>query len=252
MSRPVILVSNDDGIDAPGLLALEAAMAEVGEVWTVAPATEQSARSHALTMHDPLRVERRGERRWAVSGTPADCAYLALLHLVPSRPDIVLSGINPGSNLGADIWYSGTVAAAREACLHGIPSIAVSQHRPMAADGPHWETAGAVAIRVLKALLADPMPPWTYLNVNVPDLALADLRGLAACPLGRRTYAHQVDVREDPRGRMYFWIGGPHETFEGAGTDGVMLEEGWATLTSLGAYPADDGAIARVRAWTDR
>jgi 5'-nucleotidase len=250
--RLTILVSNDDGIDAPGLLALEEALAPLGDVWTVAPASEQSAKSHALTMHDPLRAERRGERRWAVAGTPADCAYLGLLHLVPTRPDIVVSGINAGSNLGADIWYSGTVAAAREGCLHGIPAVAVSQHRPIGPDGPHWDTAGAVAVRVVEAMLAEPTPPWTYLNVNVPDVPLAALRGLAACPLGRRTYAHQVDAREDPRGRMYFWIGGPHATFEGDHTDGRSVEQGWATVTPLDAYPADEVGLARVRRWTDR
>lgn len=245
-----ILCSNDDGIDAPGIAALVAAVAEIGELWTVAPASERSAQSHALTMHEPLRADPRGPRRFAVSGTPADCAYLALRHLVPT-PDLVLSGINAGSNLGADVWYSGTVAAAREACLQGVSAVAVSLHRPPAATGPHWETAGAVAARVARAVLAEPLPDGVYLNVNVPDLPLEALQGLRVAPLGRRRYQHQVDRREDPRGRSYFWIGGPHDAFEGEGTDGWWIERGWATVTPLAVYPPDAGERVALRRWTD-
>jgi 5'-nucleotidase len=245
-----VLVSNDDGIEAPGILALEAALASLGEVSTVAPATERSAASHALTMHEPLRAEPRGERRWAVSGTPADCTYLAL-HLLVERPDVLVSGINAGSNVGADVWYSGTVAAAREGCMQGISSIAISLHRPPAADGPHWDTAAGVALRIVREVVEKQLPPWTYLNVNVPDVPPGRRKGLRACPLGRRSYQHQVDVRKDPRGKSYFWIGGPHHKFEGEETDGWWLEKGWATVTPLSIYPVDEAMISDVRRWTD-
>lgn len=238
-----ILCSNDDGIDAPGLAALEAAMAPLGEVWTAAPHRERSAQSHALTMHEPLRADPRGERRFSITGTPADCAYLALRHLVPD-PTIVVSGINAGSNLGSDVYYSGTVAAAREACLQRVPSMAVSLH-----GVTHWATAGRVAARVVGELLKSPLPPWVFLNVNVPDTD--EVQGIKAAPLGRRSWQHQVDVREDPRGKPYFWIGGPHLGFEGEGTDGYWIERGWATVTPLMVYPPDEGMLDRIRTWTD-
>ena len=238
-----ILCSNDDGIDAPGLAALESALAKLGEVWTVAPNRERSAQSHALTIHEPLRAEPRGERRFAVSGTPADCVYLALRELV-REPSIVVSGINAGSNLGSDVYYSGTVAAAREACLQNTPSIAISLH-----GTTHWATAARVAERVVTQILENPLPPLVFLNVNVPDLA--KIEGIRAAPLGRRLWAHAVDRREDPRGKPYYWIGGPHMAFEGEEADGWWIERGWATATPISVYPPDHEHMDRIRRWTD-
>src|SRR5687767_10895657 len=203
-----ILVSNYDGVDAPGIVAVASRLAREHEVWVVAPQSERSAQSHSLTMHKPLRILPRGERVWAVSGTPADCIYLGLHHLLGARPDVVVSGINRGSNLGTDVHYSGTVAAAREACLHGYPAIAISLHRDSADPVDHWDTAADIAARVVAALANDPLPPRVFLNVNVPNAAPDRIRGVKACRLGDRFYHPSVDERTDPRGRPYVWIGG--------------------------------------------
>lgn len=250
-----MLLSNDDGADAPGLCALASALDADNrhEIWVVAPTSERSAQSHSLTMHKPLRAHHKGERRWAVSGTPADCVYVALHHLMrASPPDLVLSGINYGSNLGADVHYSGTVAAAREACLHGIRSIAVSLHRPP--DDPEqemrWETAIHVVRRLLDAWTES--PKGVFLNVNVPNVLPERLRGLRTARLGERFYQSLVDERVDPRGRPYLWIGGPHIGFgEDSVTDGPSIAAGWATVTPLSADVTDERELIKLRALTD-
>jgi len=245
-----ILLSNDDGIDASGLAALHQALETLGELWVVAPASEQSAMSHSLTMHRPLRVRERAPRRFSVDGTPADAIYVALHHLMPAPPELVVSGINRGANLGFDVHYSGTVAAAREACLQGVPAVAVSAHTH---DGPpRFDTAGIVARRVAERVLAHGLGEGTLLNVNVPSVAPDDLRGLAAAVLGRRVYASAVDLRHDPRGQPYVWIGGPHQGFDGPDhADGRRVDAGWATVTPLSVDPTDYRALELARAWTD-
>lgn len=228
----LILLSNDDGVEADGLRALEDAAADLGEVWTVAPATEQSARSHALTMHEPLRIKQLGERRWSVTGTPADSIYLALHHILPRRPDLVLSGINRGSNLSNDVVYSGTVAAAREAAGADIPSIAMSLWTQ--SDTPHWETAQFVARRIAAEVARNGLPPGVLLNVNVPDVEVAALKGVRVAPLGRRHYHYSVAEKVDPRGRKYYWIGGDHHRFDDLpDTDGPLCEAGFAVVSPL-------------------
>lgn len=245
-----VLLSNDDGIDAPGLHALEAAVAPLGEVWTVAPATEQSAKSHSFSMHEPLRVTPRGPRRHAVSGTPADAVYLAVHAILPARPDLVVSGINRGSNLATDVHYSGTVAAAREGAAFDIPAVAVSLHLPGEPTTLHWETAQAVVRAVLDRLLTHGLPAGTVLNVNVPNVPLAELHGIVPAPLSRRRYLPLVQENTDPRGRKYYWIGGPHERFEGDdATDGPLCEAGWAVVTPLELDITAHGVLDAVRAW---
>jgi len=243
-----VLLSNDDGIDAPGLHALERALQPLGEVVVVAPATEQSAKSHSLTMHRPLRVRDAGEGRYAVTGTPADAVYLALHHLVDGPVDLVVSGINRGANLGSDVHYSGTVAAAREACLHGVPSMAVSAR--LLQGSARFDTAGHVALQVARRLAAAPLPAGVFLNVNVPPVAPDQLGGLRAARLGQRTYAHAVDERTDPRGGAYYWIGGPHLAFEGGDdTDGAVVEAGCASLTPLSADPTQPDQLEALHGW---
>lgn len=244
----IVLLTNDDGVEAAGLRALERALADVGECWTVAPATEQSARSHALTMHEPLRLQPAGERRWAVTGTPADSVYLALHHLLPERPALVVSGINRGSNLATDIYYSGTVAAAREASLLGIPAVAASLH--LAGREPRWETAEGVVRRLVDAVLTHPLPPGTLLNLNVPSVPPGELRGLRVAAVGRRHYAPMVDSKVDPRGRAYFWIGGEHDRFDDRpDTDGPLCEAGYAVVSPLHMDPTDHAFLAELRRW---
>jgi 5'-nucleotidase len=246
-----ILVSNDDGIEAPGIAALAEAMGSLGEVWVVAPDSERSAQSHALTMHKPLRASRRGERSWSVSGTPADCVYFAVHHLMPERPAVVVSGINNGSNLGNDVFYSGTVAAAMEGCFHGVPAVAVSLHRPEPIPERHWETGQLVAKRVVERVLAG-VPPRLLLNVNVPNIPPERLLGVKAAVLGERRYAPMVALRHDPRGREYFWIGGDHEEFVPIeGSDGPAVEQGWATVTPIHPDLTMHGYMPDLRRWTD-
>lgn len=234
-----LLVTNDDGVDAPGLNALAGALAAVGEVWVVAPEREQSAQSHAFTLHKPLRVTEVGERRLAVSGTPADCSYAAIHGLVPT-PDLVISGINRGANLGSDVHYSGTVAAAREAVLQGVPSIATSLYIRKGQDVLQFERAAGVVCdlvrRVLHLGLDSVLPAGHFLNVNIPNGP--SIEGSRTTVLGRRRYTAAVEERLDPRGRRYVWIGGAptgQEPIEDG--DVTWCQRDWVTITPLQLDP---------------
>ncbi len=240
----VILVTNDDGIHAQGLGALAEALAPLGEVYVVAPDREQSAVGHALTLHRPLRVDRLGERRFAVNGTPSDCVNLGVLGLLPEPPVLVASGINHGSNLGDDVTYSGTVSAAMEGTLLGVPSMAVSQAE---GDAAGFETAGHVACLVAARLLVEGLPAKTLLNVNVPR---GEVRGVRMTRLGHRVYREKVIQEVDPRGRPYFWIGaGPPEWREDEASDIAAVHEGLASVTPLHLDLTHFGALGRMSEW---
>ena len=246
-----ILISNDDGIFAPGISVLAEAASALGEVYVVAPDTEQSAKSHGLTMHEPLRVHRLGERRFSVTGTPADAVYMALHQLLPGPPDLVFSGVNRGANLGNDVHYSGTVAAAREAALNGLPAVAVSLHITDFDDRTyHYATAAQVAVTLALRLLDEPLPPGTFLNINAPDVPYAELAGVCIAPLGERIYASAVREDHDPRGKPYYWLGGPPLGFGGGGhTDGERIAGGYATVTPLHTDPTAHELLARLQGW---
>jgi len=239
-----VLLTNDDGIHAPGLSALAAALGDVERTITVAPAEEQSGMSHALTMNRPLRIAEHGDQRWAVTGTPVDCVYVAIHRLCDGMPTVVVSGINKGANLGDDVFYSGTVGAAREAALNGIPALAVSLDLSHGAAALHFDTAGQIAAAVLRRMVDSPLPDGCYLNLNVPNLPLEAVQGVAVCPLGKRHYEPLVEEHVDPRGKPYFWIGG-HPVGEKMpdGTDGNWIARGYATLTPLGL---DNTAVDRL------
>ena len=200
---PLVLFSNDDGVDAPLLTALVDAVAGAGtaETLVVAPERQRSAASHAITLHKPLRLTELGSGRYALSGTPVDCVYVGLLKLAPRPPALVVSGINDGYNLGSDVFYSGTVAAAVEGGLRGVPSIAFS----LAARARDRDAAVGFAASVIASVLTRPMPRGLILNVNLPG---ASSRRYRWTHLGRRTYNDDVAERLDPRGRPYYWIGG--------------------------------------------
>lgn len=248
-----VLVSNDDGIDAPGLIALAEGLAAAGhDVFVSAPERERSAAGHALTLHKPVRAKLVRPQWWAVSGSPADCVYMGLHSLMGKTPDVVVSGVNRGSNVGMDVLYSGTVAAAMEGCLHGVPGLAVSLRVDRGQPRAHWDTAVAVAARAVDEVLARGLPEGTILNINVPDVPLDALRGMRAAALGIRRYTTQVVARKDPRGRPYYWIGGEHLRFEPiAGTDGPLLADHWATVTPLAADLTRHDLLAGVADWTD-
>ena len=235
MPQMTVLLTNDDGINAAGLATMASALSGIETLITVAPSEEQSGMSHALTMHQPLRIRDHGDCRWSVSGTPVDCVYVALHRLCSMGPTLVVSGINKGANLGDDVFYSGTVGAAREAALNGIPSLAVSLDLSQGTDALHFETAAEIAMQVVSRMQKNPLPRGIYLNLNVPNLPMDRVVGIAACPLGRRHYEPLVEERVDPRGKRYFWIGGyPVGEKMVEGTDGNMVSKGYATLTPLG------------------
>ncbi len=231
-----ILLTNDDGIRAEGLLALERVFSETHEVWTVAPEREQSGASHKLTLSAPLRVFERGPRRFAVEGTPTDAMYLALYHLLPERPDLVFSGVNHGPNMGEDVLYSGTVAAAMEGALAGIPSVALS----LAAFRDFRFDAAAEAARRIAARLERGGPErgeWAdgkLLNVNVPQDAVAKRLEFRLTRLGKRRYRQSVEEFRNPRGKRFYWIGGNpdgSEPMENGDIDAV--ERGFVSVTPL-------------------
>jgi 5'-nucleotidase len=225
--RPLVLLSNDDGIDSPHLDALARGLEEVAEVMVVAPERQRSAASHAITLHKPLRLTPAGQGRFALSGTPVDCVYLGMLKLAPRPPALVLSGPNDGFNLGTDVFYSGTVAAAVEGALRGAVGIALS----LAPRAPDPATAIAFAAALVARCLESPPPAGTVLNVNLPG------RGERAYQwtiLGRRRYDDDVSERLDPRGRPYYWIGGgPTGHDDVHGSDCNAVEHGHISITPM-------------------
>src|SRR5512147_2411322 len=240
----VILVTNDDGVHAVGLHALAAALDELGEVYVVAPDRKQSAVGHALTLHRPLRVETVGERRFAVNCTPSNCVNLGVLGVLPERPVLVVAGINHGSNLGEDVTYSGTVSAAMEGTLLGVPSMAVSQ---VDAGTGGFDRAGAVARAVAMRLLVEGLPAKTLLNVNVPR---GEVKGIRLTRLGHRIYREKVIREVDPRGRPYYWIGaGPPEWAEDTEADIAAVHGGYASVTPLHLDLTHHGALGRMTEW---
>jgi 5'-nucleotidase len=253
MTSPArILLANDDGIQAPGLRALAAALGELAEVWVVAPDREQSATSHSISLHRPLRMRKLAEREYSVDGTPTDSVYLALHHVMPHPPDIVVSGINDGPNLGNDVLYSGTVSAAMEGALFGYRAVAVSlclpeirEEVPRVRDfGP----AASVAQGIVRSVLAKPMPRGVLLNVNVPSLPLAEIGGMKLCRLGYTDWSDAVDVRHDPRGKAYYWIGGSrdgHDDIEDS--DNKAIAAGYVAVTPIHYDITDYRSFAYAR-----
>jgi 5'-nucleotidase len=231
-----ILLTNDDGIDAPGLAVLAEALRPHAELMIVAPATEQSAVGHAITIHDPLKVRERYHGSelfgYAVHGTPADCVKLALCSLMPQHPDLIMSGINNGANLSTDIIYSGTVSAATEGTLLGIPSLAVSINS--FDRRAQFATAARAALQLLGVVPHLQLPTGTLLNVNVPDLPWAQLKGWKLTVQGRTKYVENYERRVDPRGNAYFWIAGTIvETDENPDADYRAVKNGFISLTPL-------------------
>jgi 5'-nucleotidase len=245
-----ILATNDDGIKAPGLLALAREMLKLGRVTVVAPDHNWSACGHVKTLERPLRVKEisliEGVYALETDGAPSDCVALAALGLIPEKIDLIVSGINPHANLGQDITYSGTVTAAMEGAIHGIPSIAVSLDAQVAqSDLEAYVPAARVARRVSTLVLEHGLATYTLLNVNVPFLPEAEMRGIALTRQGMRVYRDQLITRYDPRQRPYYWIGGEAPTgIPDEGTDFGALAQGYISITpiqlDMTSYPSLD------------
>lgn len=244
-----ILVSNDDGHQARGLIELAQALQQVAEVTVVAPERDRSGASNSLTLDNPIRVWRMAADSYRVEGTPTDCVHLAITGLLDVQPDMVISGVNAGANLGDDVLYSGTVAAAMEGRFLGLPAIAIS----LAAASPtHYDSATRVARMLLERLRMDPLPADTILNVNVPDRAWRDLNGFEATRLGQRHQAEPVVRSEDPRGRPIYWIGPPGmEQDAGPGTDFHAVNRGFVSITPIQVDLTRYQALEQVAGWIE-
>jgi 5'-nucleotidase len=246
--QPRILISNDDGHFSAGITALAAAMAELGEVWVVAPDREQSASSHSLSLFRPLRMIEVRERWYSVDGTPSDCSYLALNHLLKTRrPDIMVSGINHGANLADDVTYSGTVAAAMEASLLGVPSIAFSLVSRTKFD---FAPAARFAKAFVKAALQQKLPKNSLFNVNIPGGA--EPTCFAVTRLGKHSYGNDVVEKDDPRGRKYYWIGGTsfsHEDIPGSDCNAIFRDR-CVSVTPLHLELTNERLRKEVHGWS--
>ncbi len=245
--RPKILVTNDDGISSKGIAVLAKALSEIGDVFVVAPDRENSAIAHSLTLHRPLRVEKVKRNFYAVDGTPADCVHLAI-SILSGRPQLIVSGINKGGNLGDDITYSGTVSAAFEGTLLGIPSVAVSL---VAASRFNFQPAATFSAKVARQVLEEGLPKDTLLNINVPNLEARKIKSYQITQQGRWTHnGGAVIEKTDPRGKKYYWIGGGEFTYHREGnTDYQAVSNGSISITPLHLDLTDYASIPLLKKW---
>jgi 5'-nucleotidase len=245
-----ILVTNDDGIDSPGLHALAQALRVLGDVWVVAPDRERTAVAHALTLHKPLRLNRLQRHVFSVNGTPSDCVNLALKKVLPAQPALIVSGINRGVNLGDDVTYSGTVSAALEGTILGIPSIAVSQESGRGGGTFRFDVAAAYAVRVARVVLIHGLPAETLVNVNVPDRPKSQVKGVKVTSLSRRWFHDPIVEKVDPHGRKYYWIAGTRVSWERRkDADHEAVRRGFVSVTPIHLDITNYGALDQLRQW---
>jgi 5'-nucleotidase len=244
-----VLVSNDDGVDAPGIRVLAERLGEVGQVTVVAPDRDRSGASNSLTLDAPIRALRMDNGYYRVAGTPTDCVHLALAGMLDYEPDIVVSGINNSANLGDDVIYSGTVSAAMEGRFLGLPAIAVSlvskDH-----NGVHYQSAANAVLLLMQRLLVDPLPADTILNVNVPDLPWEEIRGFEVTRLGKRHRSAPCIKQTDPRGKTIWWIGPAGDVDDaGPGTDFNAVHRGYVSVTPIHVDLTRFQALEKVSSW---
>ncbi len=229
----MILVTNDDGVHSDGLRALHEAVKGLAETFVVAPDRERSAAAHSLTIHKPLKIQEIGDHIFSVTGTPTDCVAVGVEKILPRRPDLVLSGINHGPNLGDDLTYSGTVSAALEGTIMTIPSLAISLAVENSAE-PNFETAAHIATKIAEYVLEHSLPFDTLLNVNVPNVRTDEVKGIRFTRQGKRIYEGSIQETYSPWGEKYFWIGGGTPRWEhGEDTDITAVQEGYISITPL-------------------
>lgn len=227
----VILITNDDGVHSQGIISLFRALKELGDAYIIAPDRERSAASHALTLHRPLKAEEIRERVYAVNGTPTDCVAIGANKVLPGRPALIVSGINKGGNVGDDITYSGTVAAAMEGTIMGIPSFAVSI---VGEKNFHFDTAAYYSLEIARHILENPLPYDTLLNVNLPNERREDIEGIKFTRQGKRVYDNSIQETYDPRGEKHFWIGGGTPSWEHIeDTDIQAVSQGYISITPI-------------------
>ena len=251
MSKPSILISNDDGIYAPGIYALWEAMSEIGKTTVVAPNTEKSAVGHAITISDPIRIEEvkrsNGFKGYAVNGTPADSVKIAVKSIMKVKPDIIISGINAGANVGQSLLYSGTISAASEGTFLGIPSIAISLDALRDMD---FSTSKVVAKKIVNKVLEHGMPNDTLLNVNIPKDVEGGIKGYQITHQGAIYFEDNFEKREDPRGRIYYWMTGDvKDTDIELESDGVSIKEGYVSITPLQLQMTNFDFIEKLNEW---
>lgn len=242
-----ILVTNDDGVMSPGIQVLAKSLRALGQVWVVAPDRERTAVAHGVTLHKPLRIHEVGKRVYTVNGTPVDCVNLALAKILPGPPTIVVSGINKGVNLGDDVMYSGTVSAALEGAILGLPSIAISQEGD---ERFRFEAGAQYAKRVTALVVSRGLPPETILNVNIPDCPLAAIKGVRITCLSRRRFENPIVEKVDPRGRKYYWIAGKRISWSRKqNADHEALEGCMVSITPIHLDTTHYGVMEGLSAW---
>jgi len=250
--EPLILLTNDDGIYAPGLHALCQGLRNLGEVWIVAPDTERSAVGHAITLTQPIRVDHiqyscEEIPAYSCTGTPADCVKLAVKKILPRPPDLIVSGINPGANTGLYILYSGTVSAATEGMILGVPSIAISLDTW---KSPDFFFAQQFAGKIVKSVLEHKIPDGTILNINIPAIPENDIKGVQVTRHGKAVYEEDFDQRLDPRGRTYYWMKGVKaECTEANDRDNEALKNGYVSVTPIQFNLTDESATTMLHSW---
>jgi 5'-nucleotidase len=231
---PLILVTNDDGVHSPGLISLFDAIKDLGDTYVIAPDRERSAVSHALTMHRPLKVEELRDHVYQINGTPTDCVAVGVNKILPGRPAFVVSGINKGANLGDDITYSGTVSAAMESTILGIPAFAVSLAATKKVRPPEFKMSAKVAVHVGKYILDHALPYDTLLNVNVPNVDGTYIKGIKLTRQGKRIYDGSIQETFDPHGEKHYWIGGGNPYWErGEDTDIQAVQDNYISITPI-------------------
>ncbi len=242
---PIILVTNDDGVHSPGIIALVKAMKSLGTAYIVAPDRERSAAGHSLTLHRPLKVEELRENVYSVNGTPTDCVTVAINKVLPMKPALVVSGINRGANLGDDITYSGTVSAAIEGTIFGIPSIAFSL---ISGKHYHYEAASQYAVKIATYVLQHALPYDTLLNVNVPNIRREEIRGMRLTRQGKRIYENSIQETYNPWGEKHYWIGGGNIYWEhGEDTDMDAVQAGYVSVTPIHLDLTNHAALRFLR-----
>lgn len=249
-----VLLANDDGVRAPGILALYSELSSDYDTTIVAPLEERSTTGHSLSLDKPLRLEKIADKVYGCSGFPADCVQLGVGHLMKeSRPNVVISGINRGANLGQDLYYSGTVAAAREAAFRKLPAIAVSLVFEQMTDTHYYETAATFIKWCLEVGLEKCCPSFGLININVPNLKMSEIRGCKLSEIGFRRYSEEIHARIDTRGREYFWIAGQYEGFvENQTSDCQVVHEGYIAITPHALIDGVEGNYSELERCIER